>query len=72
MKIDAEGIKFIESKEGTVLHSYKDSVGVWTIGCGMTYYPVTGKKVQSGDLLKRRYSEADLFIRSITNENNHN
>jgi lysozyme len=44
-QLDQKGIDFLIHEEGIILHPYKDSVGVWTIGCGMTYYPGTGKKV---------------------------
>jgi lysozyme len=48
-KLDQAGIDFIIKEEGVILHPYKDSVGVPTIGCGMTYYPATGKKVTMAD-----------------------
>ena len=36
MKLSDNGRHFIESWEGLYLHSYRDSVGVWTIGYGHT------------------------------------
>jgi len=39
---------FIANEEGCILHPYKDSVGVWTIGIGCTYYS-NGNKVQGTD-----------------------
>lgn len=48
-KLDQKGIDFLIHEEGIVLHPYKDSVGIPTIGCGMTYYPDTGKKVTMAD-----------------------
>jgi lysozyme len=48
-KLDAAGLAFLANEEGNVLHPYKDSVGVPTIGIGMTYYPDTGKKVTMND-----------------------
>ena len=36
MKTSTEGLLFLMNKEGIVLTSYKDSVGVWTIGVGHT------------------------------------
>lgn len=34
MDVDQAGLDFIAREEGCVLHAYKDSVGVWTIGVG--------------------------------------
>ncbi|MCH7392413.1 lysozyme [Acinetobacter dispersus] len=42
------GIDLISSFEDTVLQSYDDGVGVWTIGKGTTIYP-NGVKVKRGD-----------------------
>lgn len=36
MKTSAEGIAFLERHEGVVLKAYRDPVGVWTIGAGLT------------------------------------
>ncbi len=36
METSAEGLKFLERHEGVVLKAYRDVVGVWTIGCGLT------------------------------------
>ena len=41
MKINKEGIALIKSFEGCRLHSYKDAVGIWTIGYGHTGEEVT-------------------------------
>lgn len=46
--ISQKGINFIAKEEGCVLHPYKDSVGVWTIGMGNTYYE-DNTKVKSTD-----------------------
>lgn len=48
-ELDQKGLDFIAHQEGIVLHPYKDSVGIPTIGIGMTYYPFTGKKVTMDD-----------------------
>lgn len=48
-KLDQEGLLFLTHEEGCILHPYKDSVGIPTIGIGMTYYPLTGKKVTMQD-----------------------
>lgn len=47
--LDQNGIDLIKQFEGCVLHPYKDQVGIWTIGIGMTYYPGTGRKVTMTD-----------------------
>ncbi len=36
MKTSVQGLLFLMNKEGVVLTSYRDSVGVWTIGVGHT------------------------------------
>lgn len=46
--ISQKGIDFIAKEEGCVLHPYKDSVGVWTIGIGSTYWE-NGQKIKSTD-----------------------
>lgn len=46
--ISLGGVYYTQSKEGTVLVAYKDSVGVPTIGTGTTVYP-NGQKVKLTD-----------------------
>jgi lysozyme len=48
MKTSDKGIKFIEKEEGIVLHPYKDSRGIPTIGIGSTYWE-DGRKVKMTD-----------------------
>jgi lysozyme len=36
METSAAGLAFLERHEGVVLKAYRDPVGVWTIGCGLT------------------------------------
>lgn len=36
MKTSAKGIEFLERHEGVVLKAYRDPVGIWTIGAGLT------------------------------------
>ncbi|MBW4708645.1 glycoside hydrolase family protein [Roseobacter sp. YSTF-M11] len=36
MHTSAEGIAFLERHEGVVLKAYRDPVGIWTIGAGLT------------------------------------
>lgn len=60
MKISDNGIKFIASFEGCVLHAYWDRTGkVWTIGFGHT------KGVKQGDLITKE--QAYRFLREDCN-----
>ena len=36
MQTSAQGIVALELEEGVVLKAYRDAVGVWTIGAGLT------------------------------------
>lgn len=36
MRISQDGVEFLERHEGVVLKAYRDIVGVWTIGAGLT------------------------------------
>lgn len=36
MQTSRQGIEFLERHEGVVLRAYRDAVGVWTIGAGLT------------------------------------
>lgn len=36
MRTSAAGVRFLERHEGVVLRAYRDPVGVWTIGAGLT------------------------------------
>lgn len=42
--------QFIKNEEGCILHSYKDSAGIWTIGIGSTMYK-TGDRVKAGEVI---------------------
>jgi len=46
--VSPKGLKFIAKEEGCVLKSYKDSVGIPTIGVGCTYYE-NGERVKMTD-----------------------
>lgn len=46
--VSTEGLDFIASEEGLVLHPYRDSVGIPTIGIGCTYYE-DGSRVKMTD-----------------------
>ena len=47
MQISQKAVSQIMIDEGCVLYAYKDSGGVWTIGCGHTY------NVKPGDLITK-------------------
>lgn len=55
-----KGIDFLGNEEGLILHPYKDSVGVWTIGYGNTYYE-DGTKVKSTDKPITKERAVQLF-----------
>lgn len=46
--VSEKGLNFISNEEGVILHPYRDSVGILTIGIGNTYYS-DGTKVQMSD-----------------------
>ena len=48
MTLSQKGLDIIKQFEGFRSAPYRDSVGVWTIGYGNTYYP-SGKKVSASD-----------------------
>lgn len=61
MKISQAGIELIKRFEGCRLEAYQDSVGVWTIGYGSTYWP-DGRRVKQGDRLASEV-EAEQLLR---------
>ena len=42
------GLKFLKNNEGCILHPYRDSVGIATIGIGNTFYE-DGSRVKMTD-----------------------
>lgn len=60
MKPSDNCYKIIKQFEGCRLKAYKDSVGVWTIGYGTTYYP-DGSKVKEGD--KCNQEQAEFYLK---------
>ena len=60
MKPSERCYSLIKQFEGCRLKAYKDSVGIWTIGYGTTYYP-SGKSVQEGD--KCTQDEAEFYLK---------
>lgn len=62
MKVSAAGLKLIQHYEGLRLEAYQDSVGIWTIGYGNTFYE-DGSKVKMGDRITR--DRADELLKMI-------
>lgn len=60
MKTSAKGLDFIMKEEGIVLHPYKDSAGIATIGIGSTYWE-DGRKVSMSDKPISQQRAIDLF-----------
>src|SRR5687768_15321985 len=46
--VDKKGLEFIAKEEGCILKPYQDSVGIWTIGIGCTYWE-DGRRVSASD-----------------------
>lgn len=53
-------VDIIKKWEGFRSKAYQDSVGVWTIGYGTTFYS-TGKRVSRGDTITREQAETELM-----------
>jgi lysozyme len=70
MRINDKGIALIKSFEGCKLKAYQDSVGIWTVGYGATFYQ-DGSKVKSGDTLTQQQADellnyhVDLFAEKV-------
>jgi lysozyme len=56
MKASQTCIDFIKKEESLVLHAYKDSAGIWTIGYGCIQYP-DGKPVKEGHVVTPQRAE---------------
>jgi len=61
-KIGPRATALIQHFEGCRLNAYQDSVGVWTIGWGNTFYE-DGSRVQAGDSISQ--ARADALFRLI-------
>jgi lysozyme len=65
MRLTEKGINLIKEFEGLRLTAYRDSVGVWTIGYGNTFYE-DGTTVKQGDKITQE--RADSLFRSIVDK----
>lgn len=59
MTISTNGLNFIKSCEGCVLHAYLDDTGTPTIGVGIIVYQ-NGEKVKMGDVITPEQSDSEL------------
>lgn len=59
MQVSNIGIGLIKSFEGCRLRSYKDPIGIWTIGYGSILYP-SGRKVGPGETITQQ--DAEVFL----------
>ena len=66
MKISKNGLNLIKRWEGRYLHSYQDSIGVWTVGYGMidSDYKYTGIHVHKGVTITDKQCD-ELFEKLI-------
>ena len=66
--ISQEGINLIKNFEGCSLTAYQDSVGVWTIGYGITnsVKSITGATIYKG--LTITQAQADEWLRLVINK----
>jgi lysozyme len=62
MTASENGLNFIKREEGCILHAYKDSVGIPTIGFGNTFY-LNGTPVKMGDKITQ--IQADELIHKL-------
>lgn len=66
MKLSDKGLAFLELHEGVVLKAYRDPVGIWTIGAGLT--SASGVvKVRPGMILSN--DEASRLLREALRKN---
>ena len=67
-KISEAGRKFIEKEEGLRLQSYKDSVGIWTVGYGSTIGVQPGMTItqeQAEEMLEQDLATAEAGVESL-------
>ena len=66
MKISQTGINLIKKFEGCVLFSYKDPVGVWTIGYGHTVGVKSGQKITQAQAEKFLKDDLLIYEKGVT------
>lgn len=65
MRLSEKGYEFLGKEEGLRFSAYQDSVGIWTIGYGNTFYE-NGVKVKKGDKITKE--RAMQLFRSIVKQ----
>ncbi|MEL7098271.1 MAG: peptidoglycan-binding protein [Pseudomonadota bacterium] len=63
MKTSAQGVAFIEAHEGVVLNAYRDPVGIWTIGAGLT--AASGVVTPKAGMKLSRSEATELLMQSL-------
>jgi lysozyme len=66
MRLSLKGTKLLHTREACRLTAYQDTVGVWTIGWGMTFFP-NGAKVKKGDKITQKEAD-DIFAAVLEND----
>lgn len=67
MKVDKKGLSFIIQEEGMMLHTYKDTGGVLTIGVGSTGPHVKpGMKITNEEAIQLLYKDLVRFELAVT------
>ena len=76
MKINEEGLQLIKDFEGCMLYSYRDSVGVPTIGYGHTgpevKFPMTITQQLANEYLREDIERFEKHVNKINNMYNYN
>ena len=62
MKLNKDGYNLIKQFEGCKLQAYQDSVGIWTIGYGSTYYENMQRVKQGDKVSQQRANEIFEFV----------
>lgn len=63
MRMSANGLAFLEAHEGVVLKAYRDPVGVWTIGAGLT--AASGVVKPRAGMIISRTEASELLARAL-------
>lgn len=63
LKTSPQGIDFLERHEGVVLKAYRDPVGIWTIGAGLT--KASGVVTPKGGMYLTRVEASHLLAKAL-------
>ena len=69
MRLTKEGIELMKEFEGLRLESYKDPVGIWTIGWGNTYYE-NGNRVGPNEKITKDRAD-ELYFNIVSDFSKH-